>query len=260
MRILYLGDIMGRPGRAAIKQLQSRFRETEGLDYLLANGENASGGVGLSAKNAKELLNAGIDGMTTGNHIWKFRDMYSFLRETDRVVRPANYPEDVAGRGWTVIRREGCEPVAIINVQGRVYMQGIDCPFRAVDRLLEEIPADVKIRLVDFHAEATSEKQAFGWHLDGRVSAVLGTHTHVQTNDARLLHEGTAYMTDLGMCGPIDSCLGMKSGPIVRKFLTGLPERFEVAGGPVVLQGALIEIEDTTGRALSISPWRHDVR
>ncbi|MEF2144622.1 MAG: TIGR00282 family metallophosphoesterase [Desulfovibrionaceae bacterium] len=252
MKILFLGDIMGRPGRKLVKERIGPLRESLGLDLVLANGENASGGLGLSAKNARELLSSGIDALTSGNHIWKYPDIGPFMRQEPRLLRPANYPEGAAGQGWNVYEFEGLPPVALINLQGRTFMQPIDCPFAKIDAILAGLPDAVTVRLVDFHAEATSEKIALGWHLDGRVSVLAGTHTHVQTNDARVLPEGTAYLTDLGMCGPRDGCLGMKYAPIVRRFQTGLPERFEVAGGQTVLQGALFDIDETTGRARSV--------
>jgi hypothetical protein len=261
MRILFLGDIVGRPGRTAVKKNLAAIRADVSADLVMANAENASGGLGLSAEGAKELLNAGLDVLTSGNHIWKFKDMLSFMAREDRLIRPANYPPGLPGKGLFVLRRAGLPPVAVLNLLGRTFMPPVDCPFRMADALLAELDAeapDVKIRLVDFHAEATSEKAGMGWHLDGRVSAVLGTHTHVQTADARLLHKGTAFITDLGMCGPVDSCLGMSVAPILRKFLTAAPERFEVAGGPVALCGVLLDIDDTSGQARSIAAWRFD--
>ncbi|MDP3425752.1 MAG: TIGR00282 family metallophosphoesterase [Humidesulfovibrio sp.] len=259
MRILYLGDIVGRPGRVAVKKHLPGIREAEGLDMVLANAENASGGLGLTAAGAGELFASGLDGLSSGNHIWKYRDMPSYMQREPRLIRPANYPPGLPGRGWTVLQKPGWPPVALINLMGRTYMQAIDCPFRVAEAILAELDADrpeVKIRLIDFHAETTSEKSGLGWFLDGRVSAVLGTHTHVQTADARLLKSGTAFMTDLGMCGPVDSCLGMSIQPILRKFLTAAPERFEVADGPVALSGAILDIDDTSGQALAIRAWR----
>jgi len=262
MRILYLGDIVGRPGRHAVKKHLPAIRADVSADLVLANAENASGGLGLSSEGAKELFGAGVDAMTSGNHIWKFKDMPSYMQREERLLRPANFPPGLPGRGVVVLRKEGLAPVALMNLMGRTYMQAIDCPFRAADALLAELDAahpDALVRILDFHAEATSEKSALGWHLDGRVTAVLGTHTHVQTADARLLKKGTAFMTDLGMCGPTDSCLGMSVPPILRKFLTAAPERFEVADGPVALCGALLTIDETTGQALGIQAWRFDV-
>ncbi|SNS18839.1 hypothetical protein SAMN04488503_3094 [Humidesulfovibrio mexicanus] len=261
MRILYLGDIVGRPGRTAVKRHLAAIRAELGVDLVFANGENASGGLGLSAEGAKELFSAGIDALSSGNHIWKFKDMPSFMDREPRLVRPANYPPGLPGRGWTVLENPGLSPVALINLMGRTYMAPLDCPFRMADAILAELDAtrpDVRIRLVDFHAEATSEKAGLGWHLDGRVSAVLGTHTHVQTADARLLGRGTAFITDLGMSGPVDSCLGMSVAPILRKFLTAAPERFEVASGPVALCGAVLDIDDESGQARNIAAWRFD--
>lgn len=261
MRILFLGDIVGRPGRTAVKKHLAAIRTDLCADLIMANAENASGGLGLSAEGAKELLNAGLDMLTSGNHIWKFKDIPSYMTREDRLIRPANYPPGLPGRGMYVLRKNGLPPVAVLNLLGRTFMPPVDCPFRKADELLAQLDADepdVKIRLVDFHAEATSEKAGLGWHLDGRVSAVLGTHTHVQTNDARLLKKGTAFLTDLGMSGPIDSCLGMSVAPILRKFLTAAPERFEVADGPVVLNGALLEIDDESGQAREIAAWRFD--
>jgi metallophosphoesterase (TIGR00282 family) len=262
MRILYLGDIVGRPGRTAVRKHLSAIRAELAADYVLANAENASGGLGLSAEGARELLNAGLDGLSSGNHVWKFKDIGSFMAREPRLVRPANYPPGLPGQGLVVLGKKDLPPVALVNLMGRSYMQGaLDCPFRAVDALLAQLDAehpDVRVRLVDFHTEATSEKSALGWHLDGRVSAVLGTHTHVQTNDARVLPGGAAFMTDLGMCGPLDSCLGMRVAPILRKFLTAAPERFEVAGGPVVLSGAILDIDESTGHARDIRAWRRN--
>lgn len=261
MRILFLGDIVGRPGRTTVKKHLAAIREATTADLVLANAENASGGLGLSAEGARELLNAGLDLLTSGNHIWKFKDMPSYMAREERLIRPANYPPGLPGHGVFVLRKQGLAPVAVLNLLGRTFMPPVDCPFRVADALLEQLEAeepDVAVRVVDFHAEATSEKIGLGWHLDGRVSAVLGTHTHVQTADARLLHKGTAFMTDLGMCGPMDSCLGMSVPPILRKFLTAAPERFEVAGGPVALCGAILDIDENTGQARTIAPWRFD--
>ena len=260
MRILFLGDIVGRPGRTAVKNELAAVRADEGVDFIIANGENASGGLGLSAKSARELLGAGVDVLTGGNHIWKFRDLPGMMVSEQRLLRPANYPEGAPGRGWAVYRPEGLPPVAVLNLQGRTYMQETDCPFRTAEAVLAGLPEDAAIRVVDFHAEATSEKKAMGWFLDGRCSAVLGTHTHVQTADARILPGGTGYLTDAGMCGSQDSCLGVKSEIIIRKFLTGLPQRFEVAAANVVLQGAIFELDDSTGRATSFRLWERPCR
>lgn len=231
------------------------LRKKLSLDLIVANGENASQGIGLSIKNAKDLLGCGIDVLTSGNHIWKYQNLYSYLNSCDRIVRPANIAEGAPGRGWTVFKIHDDLPVAVLNFQGRTFMQPAECPFRSADNILQEISEDVKVILVDLHAEATSEKQCFGRYLDGRVSAVIGTHTHVQTNDARIFENGTGYLTDVGMCGPIESCLGLTPNPVIKRFVTGLPQKWKVAGGPVELQGVLLEIDEQTGKTQSIETW-----
>lgn len=256
MRILFLGDIVGRTGRQMVMDHLPRLRHELRLDVILANAENASRGLGLSANNARELYRAGLDLMTSGNHIWKFPDIATVLDTEPWLLRPANYPASAPGRGLGVFSVEpDLPPLAVMNLQGRVFMESIDCPFAVAEKLLEDVPADA-ILIVDMHAEATSEKRALVHMLRGRAHAVLGTHTHVQTNDACILDGMTGFMTDLGMCGPMDSCLGMDNDIILRKFRTGRPERFEVATGPCSLQGALIEIRE--GRCLSIEPWRFE--
>ncbi|WP_320006488.1 TIGR00282 family metallophosphoesterase [Maridesulfovibrio sp.] len=255
MRILFLGDIFGRPGRKAIAAKVKVLREELSLDLVIANGENGSQGVGLSIKNAQQLLESGIDLLTSGNHIWKFSNIYAFLKTSERIVRPANLPEGTRGRGWTSFIVRGQVPVAVINLQGRVFMNPVECPFKCADKILEEIDPEIKIRIVDFHAEATSEKQCLGRYLDGRVSAVLGTHTHVQTNDARIFENGTGYITDAGMCGPVESCLGLSPNPVIKRFVTGLPQKWKVASGPSELQGVLLEIEEETGLTVSIETY-----
>lgn len=224
------------------------------LDLVVANAENASAGLGLAARNVDEILRAGVDCITTGNHVWKFRDLHPLLEASSRLLRPANYPAGVPGRGLTLLGLADGRRAAIMNLQGRTFMPPVDCPFAAAERLLDLIPADVTVRILDVHAEATSEKIALGLFLDGRVSAVLGTHTHVPTADARVLPGGTAYVTDAGMCGPAHSCLGMDPGPILRRMRTGLPEKFEVAAGPAVLQGVVFDIDEASGRATGIRP------
>ncbi|XPV76102.1 MAG: TIGR00282 family metallophosphoesterase [Desulfovibrio sp.] len=257
MKILILGDIVGRPGRTAVINAVPRLREELGLDLVIANGENASGGLGLSAKSYRALSSV-VDVMTTGNHIWKFGDIWPVLKNEPRLLRPANYPE-APGRGFGVYEFEGLPPIAVVNIQGRTFMPPIDCPFLEMDKIMEEVPEDAVI-IVDFHAEATSEKIAMGFMLDGRITALVGTHTHIQTNDARLLPEGTAYLTDLGMCGPFNSSLGMEPDPIVKRFRTGLPARFTVKKNTEVrLTGALLEVDDSTRKAVSIEPWLMDI-
>ncbi|WP_027183648.1 TIGR00282 family metallophosphoesterase [Desulfovibrio inopinatus] len=256
MRICFFGDIVGRPGRTAIIERTSRLRREHAFDLVLANAENASGGLGLTSKSARQLLAAaGLDVLTSGNHIWKHKDLISFFQENDRVLRPANYPEGAPGAGLGIYQTESGMPYAIINLLGRTYMDAVDCPFQSAMSLLATVPGDVLVRLVDFHAEATSEKRAMGFVLDGRVTAVLGTHTHVQTNDAQILPQGTAYMTDLGMCGPKDSILGMSVDPIVQRFLTGRPHRFVVARNPARLEGCSLDVDDASGFARSIEAF-----
>ncbi len=256
--ILFLGDIVGRPGRKAVSDSLSHLRQTLALDIVVANAENAAGGIGLTTKAAKELLACHIDVLTSGNHIWKHRDIINFIAESERLLRPANYPVGVPGSGLGVYDATDGSRYAVLNLLGRTYMEAVDCPFQTAEALLATLPGDVRVRLVDFHAEATSEKRAMGYFLDGRVSAVLGTHTHVQTNDAQLLPKGTAYITDLGMCGPWNSVLGMDHQGIVSRFLNLMPVRFEVAKNPARLHGALLTIDPATGRAVTICPWQGD--
>ncbi|MEJ2069544.1 MAG: TIGR00282 family metallophosphoesterase, partial [Syntrophobacterales bacterium] len=215
MNILFLGDIVGSPGRRAVEEVLDRLVDRHFIDLVVGNGENASGGIGITPPVADQLLNMGIDLLTSGNHIWKHRDILPYLEETDRLLRPANYPPDTPGRGHTVLETAIGEKIAVINLEGRVFMNPLECPFRTADQILSQVPPEVKVILVDMHAEATSEKLAMGWYLDGRVSAVLGTHTHVQTADERLLPQGTAYITDVGMTGPINSVIGMKTEVIL---------------------------------------------
>ncbi len=248
MRILFVGDVVGRPGRGAVAALLPRLRQERRIDLAIVNGENAAGGAGLTADIARELRDAGADVVTNGNHVW---DQRQFIREIDGLdfcVRPLNLAAGVPGRGWVVAGE-----VLVVNAIGRTFMAPADDPFRAIDALLDELGASApRVRVLDWHAEATSEKVAMGWHLDGRFSAVVGTHTHVPTADPRVLPRGTAHVTDTGMVGPRDSVLGMDPAIIVERFRTGLPRRFEVATGPVVFNSVAIEIDESTGRALSI--------
>lgn len=259
MRILLLGDVVGRPGRRAIRDLVPPLVARERVDLVIANAENAAGGRGVDVKSAEELLSGGVHVLTSGNHIWKKKEVYPYIEAHPNLLRPANYPPGAPGRGW--LRWEnGGRRALILNLQGRVFMPPVDDPFRCVDRLLEEHGAFSPVVIVDMHAEATSEKAAMGWFLDGRVSVVYGTHTHVQTADERILPKGTAYITDLGMCGAWDSVIGIEVESVVRGFLTQMPQRFEVARENVVLQGALVEADEETGKARAIRrvrvPWR----
>ncbi len=256
MRILYLGDIVGRPGRRAVCSRLPELREEYGLDLVLANAENASGGLGLNQKNARQLHRAGLAVLTSGNHIWRYKEIMPFLEETDWLLRPANYPPRVPGRGYTVLETAGVR-IAVLNIQGRVFMEPLDCPFRTADNALRDMQEqNPDLVLVDFHAEATSEKQAMRHYLEGRVTALLGTHTHVQTGDALVGSKGTGSITDLGMCGPWDSVIGMEPDPIIEGFKTQLPQRFSVAGGGACLQGAMLDVDTESGRCEAVSAWR----
>ena len=253
-RVLMIGDVIGKPGRIAIEQVLPDLRLERGVDFVTANGENLAGGMGLTPSTAEALFAAGVDVITSGNHIWDKREIYPFLDANDRVLRPLNYgTHDVPGRGWgTYSALDGSE-IAVINLQGRTFMQPIDNPFTEADRLLDEASEPLPpIRLVDFHCEITSEKTALGLYLDGRVSVVVGTHTHVVTGDERILPSGTAYQSDLGMTGPLWSVIGFNPATVIPRFLNGLPTRFEVGDGPVVLNACQIDLDPATGRALQI--------
>lgn len=259
MRIMFFGDVVGKPGRRALARVLPRTRESEAVDFVVANGENAAGGVGIDPGSARELLAAGVDVVTTGNHVWAKREIVDYINDSDVLIRPANFAPNAPGWGYTVKVGRQSRPVGVINLIGRVFMGPYDCPFRAVDAVLENVSARARIILVDMHAEATSEKVAMGWYLDGRVSVVVGSHTHVQTADERILPGGTAYLTDAGMCGPRDSVIGVKREQVVRRFLTQMPGRFEVAEGSVIVQGALVDVDDETGAALAIRRFQEVV-
>lgn len=252
MRILFVGDIVGSPGRRAVQELVPRLVDRYLVDLVVANGENAAGGIGITPQVAEELLNLGVDVLTSGNHIWKHKEIVAYLEESDRLLRPANYPPGTPGRGWTVVETAAGRRVAVLNLEGRVFMSPLECPFRTADRLLAELPQDVVAVIVDFHAEATSEKQALGYYLDGRVSALIGTHTHVQTADERVLPGGTGYITDVGMTGPLNGVIGMKKEIILERFLSQRPQPFKVAAAQVQLQGVLLELTDD-GRCRAIT-------
>ena len=253
MHILFLGDIVGKPGRRAVTESVPHLISSTGVDFVVANCENASGGVGIEPRAARELLDAGVDVLTSGNHIWAKRDIVDYLRDSDVLLRPANFAGGNPGRGCTVKTSRAGVNVAVVNLIGRVFMGAYDCPFRAADATLQSLQDRASVVIVDMHAEATSEKVALGWYLDGRVTAVIGSHTHVQTADERVLPGGTAYLTDAGMCGPRDSVIGVKRALVIERFLTQMPNRFEVASGPVLLQGAVIDVDDGTGHARSIT-------
>lgn len=253
-RILFIGDIFGQPGRRIVKEKLPELVKEFNPDLTLANGENAAAGFGITPPLAEELLGLGIAVLTSGNHIWDKKEIIPYLKDltNKRLLRPANYPALAPGQGLFIGRDSSGVPYAVLNLQGRVFMASLDCPFRAADALLAAIPPEVKIRIVDVHAEATSEKMALGWYLDGRVTAVVGTHTHVPTADETVLPKGSAYITDLGMSGPYDSVIGVEKESVIKKFLDQMPARFDVAKGETRLCGVLIEAEKETGRALSI--------
>ncbi len=252
MRLLFIGDIVGQPGRRAVAALVPRLRREHHLDLVIANGENAAGGSGITARTAEEIFSAGVDIITTGDHVWDQKESLDLLANERRMLRPINYPTGVPGQGSTIFQRDSLPPVGIINLQGRTFMPPLENPFHAALAEVERLHSLTKVIFIDFHAEATSEKVALARMLDGRVSAVVGTHTHVQTADEQVFPGGTAFLCDAGFTGPHESVIGREIDPIVRRFLTGLPQRFEVAQGEVLLQGVVLEIDATTGHASSI--------
>jgi len=247
MLILAIGDVIGKPGRQAIARFLPELKQQYGVDFTVVNAENVAGGIGVTPETATELLKAGADVLTSGNHIWAHKDIIPILNSETPLIRPLNYPPGVPGRGFIVNKG-----VLVVNLIGRTFMGNYDCPFRTMDRLLAELPDKPPIILVDFHAEATSEKVAMGRYLDGRVSAVLGTHTHVGTIDASVLPGGTAHVTDIGMTGPIDSIIGDDPQSVLDRFLTQLPNRLSAGKGRTVVNAVLVRVDDATGRALSI--------
>lgn len=253
MRILFIGDIVGRPGRQAMSTWLPELREEYQLDVVLANAENAAGGLGVTPAILNELFRMGVDGITLGNHVWRKKELVGALDSFPKVVRPLNYPEGAPGRGSMVLDLPGGRRLGVISVLGRVYMEPLECPFRMTRQESARLREQTPVVIVDFHAEATSEKVALGWHMDGHCTAVLGTHTHVQTSDDRLLKHGTGYITDMGMTGPWNSIIGLDPERGIQKFLTGLPNEFKVASGPVQLNGVVVDADDVNGRALSIS-------
>jgi metallophosphoesterase (TIGR00282 family) len=247
MLVLAIGDIVGKPGRQAVHALVPDLRKEYGIDLVIANGENAAGGFGLTVGTAQELLDDGVNIITSGNHIWAQKEIIPYLDEDVPVLRPLNYPPGVPGRGYLLKNR-----VMVVNLMGRTFMNNLDCPFRAMDALLEGLSSKPKVIIVDFHAEATSEKVAMGHYLDGRVSAVLGTHTHVGTIDARILPGGTAYVTDIGMTGPDDSIIGDDAEAVIQRFLTMMPHRLSVGRGKPLFNAIMVLVDEKSGRAISI--------
>jgi len=253
VKLLFIGDIVGQPGRKAVQTLLPRLREQHALDFVIANGENSAGGNGITPKTAREIFDAGVDIITSGDHLWDQREVMELLETERNFVRPLNYPPETPGQGCMVTLKGALPPIAVLNVQGRVFMQPpLENPFQLASAEVDRVRWQTKIIFVDFHAEATSEKIAFGRFLDGRVSAVIGTHTHVQTADEQILPGGTAYLTDAGFTGPHDGCLGREIEPVIKKFLTCMPQKFELAVHRVKLHGAVIEIDNITGKALKI--------
>ncbi|HCN20387.1 MAG: metallophosphoesterase [Planctomycetes bacterium GWA2_50_13] len=252
LNILVLGDIVGQPGRAIVENRLPALIKEKNIDFAIANAENAADGSGITPDVVKGLFASGLDAITTGDHVWRKKEAIQVLETDTRVLRPANYSPLAKGRGWVVIKNHLQPDIAVINLLGRVYMSPIDCPFRVVDRILEDVSRKTQIIIVDIHAEATSEKVAMGWYLDGRVSAVVGTHTHVQTADERVLPGSTAYITDLGMTGPYHSVLGRNKDHVLKFMVTQMPTRFEVAEKDVRMSGAIITVDASTGKALGI--------
>jgi hypothetical protein len=255
-RLLFIGDIVGRPGRELVRRTLGPLVAAHHVDLVIANGENAAAGFGITPDLADELLAAGVHVITGGNHTWDKKEIIPYFERQPRLLRPANLPAGAPGRGVVVVRTGRGVPVAVVNAMGRVFMTAIDDPFRVVRDELDAIRDEALVVLVDFHAEATSEKIAMGWHLDGRATAVVGTHTHVQTADARVLPGGTAFITDAGMTGPHDSVIGVEADLAIRRMRTGLPVRFETATGDVRIEGAVIDCDPETGRASAIEPLR----
>lgn len=251
MRIMLVGDVVGRPGRRAFQNHTPKLREEKNIDVVIVNGENSAGGKGFTRKSLDELYRAGADIVTSGNHVWDKKDVLSFIDDEPFLIRPANYPEGTPGKGWCSYPFKA-KNIGVMNLSGRAFMPPLDCPFQKVEELLREMKQECDIIFLDFHAETTSEKMAMGFYLDGRVNGVVGTHTHVQTADERLLPKGTAYITDLGMVGPRDSVLGVKTDIILRKFTMAMPVRFDLAEGPCIYCAVIVEIDDATNKTKSI--------
>ncbi|HEX2768235.1 MAG TPA: TIGR00282 family metallophosphoesterase [Geobacteraceae bacterium] len=252
VKLLFIGDIIGKPGRQVISRELHRLVDRYMVDLVIANGENAAGGFGITEETANELYKCGIDVLTSGNHIWDKKDSLNFINRAEKLLRPANYPDGTPGRGSALFTTAGGAKVAVLNLEGRVFMNNLECPFRTADREISRLQTETPIIFVDFHAEATSEKASLGWYLDGRVSALIGTHTHIQTADERILPGGTAYLTDAGMTGSFDSVIGVKKEEAITKFLSQLPVKFDVAKNNLRLNGVVVVVDEQTGKALSI--------
>ncbi len=252
LRILFVGDVFGSPGRKCLAALLPQLKRRLEPDLVVVNGENASGGLGLNQSAAEEIFSYGVEVITTGNHVWKHKDLTPLLKQEPHLLRPANYPAGAPGQGWVIARARNGVDVGVVNLEGRAFMSNLECPFAALDGILAGPLKNTAVVCLDFHAEATSEKLALAWDFDGRLSAMVGTHTHVQTADERVLPRGTAYISDLGMTGPQDSVIGMEASVAIHRFRTMRPERFLVAKGNPMLHGALAVIDESTGKATSI--------
>lgn len=252
VKILFIGDIVGKPGRQAVARELHRLVDRYLVDMVIANGENAAGGFGITEDTAADLYKCGIHVLTSGNHIWDKKDALEFITREEKLLRPANYPEGTPGRGSAVFTTAGGIKVAVLNLEGRVFMNNLDCPFRVADQEIGRLKMETPIIFVDFHAEATSEKISLGWHLDGRVSALVGTHTHIQTADERILPGGTAYLTDAGMTGGFDSVIGVKKEEAIARFMSQLPVKFDVAKNNLRLNGLIVSVDELSGKAVSI--------
>jgi metallophosphoesterase (TIGR00282 family) len=257
IKILFIGDIVGSPGRAAVKTIVGRMRRELGIDVVIANAENSAGGSGITPRTARDLFQSGCDVLTSGDHIWRRPDVIEVLNSEMMVLRPANFPKNTPGHGSVVFKTANGVGVGVICLLGRVFVEAmVESPFKVAEEEIAALKKQTPVVLIDLHAEATSEKVAMGWFLDGKATAVLGTHTHIQTADEQILPKGTAYITDVGMTGPYDSVIGRNKDRIIERFLTGMPTRFELGTGDVQLHGVLLEVDETTGKALTISRVR----
>ena len=256
MKILFIGDVVGKPGRRAVATLVPKLREEHGIDFVIANGENSAHGAGLTASTVDALFASGVDVITSGDHVWDQREIYGIIDQEPRLLRPLNFPASAPGKGSVVVELDGLPPVAVVNLIGRVFMPNTDCPFRAAETEVMRLRQKTNVIIVDLHAEATSEKIAMGRFLDGKVSAVIGTHTHVATADEQILPKGTAYISDAGMCGPHDSVLGRDVNAVLQRFLTQMPQKMEVAEGNVALCGVIVDVDENSGRARGIERIR----
>lgn len=252
VRVMMIGDIVGRPGRLIVKEKIKQYKKKYNLDFIIANGENSAGGVGITKSIAEELFNNAVDFITMGNHTWDKKEIFEFIDHEPFLIRPANYPPGTPGKGSSIVRIGNGIKIGIINLSGRTFLPPLDCPFRTGEEIVKQIARETSVIIIDFHAEATSEKIALGWYMDGKVSAVLGTHTHVQTADEKILPNGTGYITDVGMTGPRDSVLGVRTDLVLDKFITQLPVRFEIAGGMAQINAVILDIDETTGKSKRI--------